>query len=88
LGPGIDNVVGHYEYSLMNNDVPVKIMQNEESGEKEPVTPEGIRNPGIQVIIRPGRRVIGDYGWASVIIIIIDYLRRGIRPVVIGRVMI
>jgi hypothetical protein len=47
-------VIGDYAYSLINHDGLVKIMQDEVPGEKEPRTPERIRDPGIQVIIRPG----------------------------------
>ncbi len=72
LGLGIDSVVGDYEHSLIDNNRPVKIMQDEESREKKPGTPEGIRNPNIHIIIRTGRRVIGNHRRSVIIVIIVD----------------
>ncbi len=43
----MDNVVSDYKGMPVENDMPVEITQNEESGEEEPGTPERKRNPGI-----------------------------------------
>jgi hypothetical protein len=82
---GMDNVVGDYKRMLVENDMPVEIAQNEESGEEEPGTPERVRNPGVQVIVRGGRRVVGNYRRAIIIVIVVDDLRGRIRGVIIYR---
>jgi hypothetical protein len=58
--------------------MPVEIMQNEESGKPEAPAPEGIRNPGIQVIIIRRRSIICIDGSTFVNIIIVDFFRIGI----------
>ena len=79
----MDNMVGDYKRMLVENDMPVEIAQNEESGEKEPGTPERVRNPGVQVIVRGGRRVVGNYRRAIAIIIVVDNLRVRVRGEII-----
>lgn len=69
-----DHVVGDHEGSLMEENMPVEIMEDEEAGKVEPRTPERIGNPGVQVIIRLRRRVIGNHRRAGIIIIIVDHL--------------
>jgi hypothetical protein len=69
-----DYMVGDHEGSLMEETMPVKIMEDEEAGKVKPRTPERIRNPGVQVIIRLRRRVIGNHRRAGIIIIIVDHL--------------
>lgn len=59
-----------YEYDSM------KITQAEEAREEESAPPERIRDPVIQVVIVPWRRVVGDYRRAFVIVIIVYH--RGI----------
>jgi hypothetical protein len=68
-----DHVVGDHEGSLMEEYMAVEIMEDEEAGKVEPRTPERIRNPGIQVIIRLRRFVIGNHRRARIIIIIVDH---------------
>jgi hypothetical protein len=80
---GMDNVVGDYKRMLVENDMLVEIAQNEESGEKEPGTPERVRNPGVQVIVRSGRRVVGNYRRAIIIVIVVDNLGVRIRDEII-----
>jgi hypothetical protein len=68
---------------VMEKYMAMKIIQDKEPGKKEPRTPERIRNPRIQVIIRLGRRVVGNYRRAIIIIIVVNNLRRRSRRVII-----
>ena len=52
---------------------PVKIVKAEEPGEPEPAEPERIGNPGIEVIVIRGRRIVGNDGRTLLVIIIVDY---------------
>jgi hypothetical protein len=70
----LDHVVGDHEGSFMEENMPVEIMEDEEAGKVEPRTPERIGNPGVQVIIRLRRRVIGNHRRPRIIIIIVDHL--------------
>jgi hypothetical protein len=79
----IGNVVGDHKGMVMEKYMPMKIMQDKEPGKKEPRTPERIRNPRIQVIIRLGRRVIGNYRRTLIIIIVVNNLRGRSRRVII-----
>jgi hypothetical protein len=88
FGRGMNNVVSDYTGLIMDNYCPMKVMEDEESIEKNPGTPEGIRNPDVHVIIRPGRLVISDHRRSVVIVIIVDDLRIGVRRVIIGGIVI
>jgi hypothetical protein len=79
----IDDVVGDHKGVVMEKYMPMKIMQDKEPGKKEPRTPERIRNPSIQVIIRLGRRVVGNHRRAIIIIIVVNNLRGRRRRVII-----
>jgi hypothetical protein len=74
----MDYVVGDHEGSLMEVYMPVEIMEDEEAGKKEPGTPERIRNPGVQVIIRLRRRVISNHRRTRINIIVVDHRGAGI----------
>jgi hypothetical protein len=76
------NMIGDYEGMPVEKDMPVEIAQNEESGEEEPGTPERIRNPDVQIIVRGGRRIVGNYRRAIVIVIVVDDLGSRIRDVI------
>ena len=76
MGPGIEEMIGDPKMMVMKApDENVKIVQDEESREEEPGTPERIRNPVIQVVIIPGRSIVGDNRRPFVIVIIVDFLR-------------
>jgi hypothetical protein len=69
----------------MEKHTTMKIMEDEVPAIINPGTPEGIRNPGIQVPIRRRGRVIGDCRRAIAVIIIVDDLRAWTRGVVTFR---
>ena len=76
MSPGIEEVIGDPKMMVMKApDDNVKIVQDEESRKEEPGTPERIRNPVIQVVIVPGRSIVGDNRRPFVIVIVIDFLR-------------
>ena len=56
----------------MKKETSVKIAKDEESREPEPCIPEWIRDPGIQVVIIPGRRIVANNWGALIVVIIID----------------
>ena len=76
MGPGIEKVISDAKMMVVvaHND-NVKVVQDEESREKEPGTPERIRNPAIEVVIIPGRKIAGDNRGPFVIVIVVDFLR-------------
>ena len=57
----------------MDKDSSVKIVEAEEPGEPEPTAPEWIGNPGIEVIIIPGRWIVSNNRRTLIVVIIIDY---------------
>jgi hypothetical protein len=63
---------------VVNNEMPVEIMQNEESGKPETPAPEGIRDPDIKVIEIRRWGVIRVHGSVFVRVIVVDFLRIGI----------
>ena len=56
----------------MEKETSVKIVEDEEPWEPEPRIPKWIRNPGIQVIIIPGRRIVTNNWGALIVVIVID----------------
>ncbi len=74
----LDYVVGDHEGSLVEENMPVEIMEDEEAGKVETRTPERIRNPSVQVIIRSRRRIIGNHRRPRINIIVVDHLGTGI----------
>jgi hypothetical protein len=76
MSPGIEEMIGDPKMMVvMAHNDNVKVVQDEESREEEPCTPERIRNPAIQVVIIPGRRIVGDNRRPFVIVIVVDFLR-------------
>ena len=73
--PRMDYVVGDYEGMPVEDDMPVEIAQDEESGEEEPGAPEWIRNPRVQGVVRGRRRVIRNDRRSIIIVIVVDDLR-------------
>jgi hypothetical protein len=68
----VEHVIGNNEHIPVDKEDPVKVIENEESGEEEPAAPERGRNPCVQVVIIPRRRVVSDDRWALIVIIIVD----------------
>jgi hypothetical protein len=64
---------------MTNDDSPVKIMQDEEPVKMEPIPPEWIGDPGVQVVIIPRRRVVGNNRGTFFVIIVIYNLRAHLR---------
>jgi hypothetical protein len=73
-----DYVVGDHEGSLVEENMPMEIMEDEEAGKVESRTPKRIRNPGVQVIIGSRRRIIGNHRGTGINIIVVDHLGAGI----------
>jgi len=68
-------VIGDPGMATADENTPMKITQAEEASEVKSTPPEWIGNPGIHIIVIPGRRIIADHGWTFVVIIIVDYRR-------------
>jgi hypothetical protein len=71
----IKNVIADHKPMMANEDDSVKIMQTEEAREEKSTRPERIRNPGIQVVIVPRRRIVCDNRGAFLIVVVV-YCRR------------
>jgi hypothetical protein len=67
-------VVGYHKGVPVERYMPMEIMQDKKSGKKGPETPEWIRNPGIQVVIRLGGRIIGNHRRSIIIVVVVDNL--------------
>jgi hypothetical protein len=69
-------------------DHPVEVMKNEEPREEEPRAPERRRNPRIEIIVIPRRRIVSHHRWALFVVIIVDYrgvsVLRGCRRLIFG----
>jgi len=69
----VDEVVADHEGPVMAESNSMKVMQDEEPREEEPGAPEWGRDPCIEVVIIPWRRIISHHGWPLVVIVILDY---------------
>ena len=85
MASSICHVVGNKMGVPPKKYTPMEIMQDEEPTKVEPRVPEGVWNPGIQVIVRIRRHVVSNYGGAFIVIIIVDDLGAWIRSVIILR---
>jgi len=71
-GNRVNDVIGKDGHPAMHMDHPVEVMKDEESREEESRAPERRRNPGIEIIVIPGRWIVSNYRWAFIIVIIVD----------------
>ncbi len=78
VSPDVIKMVRDKHGSIVHMHDPVKIIQNEESGKPETVAPEGIGDPGIQVIVVRWRSVVGDHRRPFFVVIIIYHFRIGV----------
>jgi hypothetical protein len=79
----IEDVIGdNLENVILDYDDPMEVVQDEESREPETVPPEWMRNPGIQVVVIPGRGIIGDCRRPLVVIVVVDDRGVGVLAVV------
>jgi hypothetical protein len=72
-------VIADQAPTVANEDGSVKIMQTEEAWEEKSTGPERIRNPAVQVMIIPRRRVVRDNRGPFFIIIVGYGLRAHLR---------
>jgi hypothetical protein len=57
---------------MMTDNDNIKIVQDEEAGQEATGPPEGIRDPSVQVVIIPRRRIVGDHRRPFVIVIVVN----------------
>jgi len=57
MGLWVNEVIGNQMVMMMD----MKIVQDEKAREEEARTPEWVRNPSVQVVVIPGRGIVGDY---------------------------
>jgi len=72
----IENMAGYYKIMVVEMDVPVEVMEDKESIKEESSAPEGKWNPGIQIIVIPGRRIVSYNRGTIIVVIVVDYLTR------------
>jgi hypothetical protein len=72
VGPGIAKMIGNEPGPIVYENGSVEVMENKESREPETGAPERIRNPGVHVIIIPGRRVVSDDWRAFIVVVVIN----------------
>ena len=83
MARSMDYVVGNEKGVPAERYTPMKIMQDEKPTKVRPRAPERVWNPGIHVIIRIRRRIVGYYGRAFIVIVIVDNLRTWIHGIII-----
>lgn len=67
-------VIGNEARPTVSVNGPVEIVEDEESGEPETGPPERVRDPRVQVIVIPGRRVVSDNGRPFTVVIVVNYI--------------
>jgi hypothetical protein len=80
---GIHHMIADHKRPPIDIYLPVEIMQDEKAAEIKPRIPKRIRNPTIQIIIRQGRRIVGNCRRAIIVVIVVDNLGVRIREVII-----
>jgi hypothetical protein len=84
----VKNMIGNNNRSVSEDDGSVKVVEDEESREEEPGAPEWRRNPGVQVIVIPWRRIVSNHRWAFFVVIIVEHRRfsvlRACRRLIFG----
>ena len=58
--------------TVMMPDIDIEIVQDEEPREEESRAPEWIRDPGVEVVVIPGRWVISDDRRTFLIVVVVD----------------
>lgn len=76
MGIWVDVVIA--DQMMMMVVVEMKIIQDEKAREEETRTPEWVRNPSVQVVIIPGRRIVSDNRRTFSIVILVNYRRRNV----------
>jgi hypothetical protein len=80
MGLPVDEMVGNQMRRMMMVVVvmmmDVKIIQDEKTGEEEPGAPEWVRDPSIEVVVIPGRGIVGDDGRTFGVVILVNFRRR------------
>ena len=71
----IDKVIADKMVMVTDEDVPVEIMQTEETRKEESTPPEWIWDPSIEVVVIPWRWIIRDNWWTFIIVIVVYFSR-------------
>ena len=74
VAPVVAIMIGNEARPTVSVNGPVEVVENEESGEPETGAPEGVRDPGIHVIVIPGRRVVSDDGRPFIVVVVVNYI--------------
>lgn len=70
MGLRVDKVIADKMVTVTEENVPVEIMQTEETRKEESTPPEWIWDPGIKVVVIPWRWIIRDNWWTFIIVIV------------------
>jgi hypothetical protein len=65
-------MIGNEHGSVVHVYHSMEIMQDKKSGKPEAIAPEGVGNPGVQVIVVGWRSVVCDH-WRPFIVVVIVY---------------
>jgi len=74
----VKEMIANHYHPIMNTDDFMEVMEDEESREEKPRAPERVRNPGIEVEVIWGRRIVSNHRWAVPVIVIVDHRRLGV----------
>ncbi len=74
MAPVVAIMIGNETRPTVSVNGSVEVVENEESGEPEPGTPKGVRDPRVHVGVIPRRRVVSDDGWPFIVVVVINYI--------------
>ena len=74
MGLRVDEVIADAVMTIM----VMKIVQDKEAREEETRTPDWVGDPSVQVVIIPGRWIVGDYRRTFSVVILVNDRRRNV----------
>jgi hypothetical protein len=75
MGLRVGKVIADKMVMVTEEDVPVEIMQTEETRKEESTPPEGIWDPSIEIVVVPWRWIIGNNRWTLLIVVVVYFAR-------------
>ena len=69
----VKEVIANNEYTITYSDDFMEVMEDEKAREEKPRTPEWIRNPGVQVEVIRGWRIVSNHRGAVPVVVIVDH---------------
>jgi len=75
MGLRVDKVIADEMVMVTDEDVPVEIMETEETRKEESAPPEWIWDPSIEIVIVPRGWIICNNRWTFLIVVVVYFAR-------------